>query len=151
MTKRLIKFGFTSYPMYVVGTLVLALFHAFLEGAGFGLLLPIIEGLQSPEAITPTHPISVALAELLTRFDIPFTFKVLIISGISLFFVQAVLEYWRTIIAAKIVELVEVDIRTNLFASMLTATLAFFHRKKLGDLVNSVVLESHRAAFAFSH
>jgi len=134
-----------------MGSLFLALVHAVLEGAGFGLLLPIIEGLQSPEAINPSHPISVALAEILMRFDIPFTFRVLIISGISLFFIQAVLEYWRTVISARIVEMVEVDIRTNLFSTMLSASLGFFQQKKLGDLVNGVVLESHRAAFAFSH
>lgn len=151
MTKRLLKFGITSYPTYILATLVLALFHALLEGAGFGLLLPIIEGLQSPEAITPNHPISVALENLLLRFGLPFSFTVLVISGISLFFIQAILEYWRTVISARIVELVDVDIRTNLFSSLLSASLPYFHQKKLGDLVNAVVLEAHRASFAFSH
>lgn len=151
MTRRIIKEAFESYPIYVIATLLLAIIHALIEGAGFGLLLPIIEGLQSPESINPTHPISLVLADMLAFMNIPYTMNILFVVGISLFFFQAALEYLRTAIASRIIEKVEINMRVRLYSNLLNAVLGFYHRKKVGDLVNGIVLEAHRAANAFSH
>ena len=151
MTRRLMKYAMTNYPLFVLGTLVLALSHALIEGAGFGMLLPIIEGLQSPDNIVTTHAISTVFKDLFLFLGLPFNINILFIAGISLFFFQAVLEYYRIILTVRLAEKFEVDLRINLFGRLLNATLGYFHRKKLGDLVNGVVMESHRSSFAFNH
>ena len=151
MTRRLMKYAMTNYPLFVLGTLVLALLHALIEGAGFGMLLPIIEGLQSPDNIVTTHAISTVFKDLFLFLGLPFNINILFIAGISLFFFQAVLEYYRIILTVRLAEKFEVDLRINLFGRLLNATLGYFHRKKLGDLVNGVVMESHRSSFAFNH
>ena len=151
MAKRLLKFAVDTYPLYVIATILLALLHALIEGAGFSLLLPIIEGLQSPGTIESTHPVSLVLKDILAYFGLPFTLNVLFIAGISLFFFQAVLEYLRVILAATITERFEIDLRVRLFEKLLYASLEYFHRRKLGDLVNGIVIEAHRSAFAFHH
>lgn len=151
MTRRLLFYAITTYPFYVLGALVLALLHALIEGAGFGMLLPIIEGLQSPDEIVATHIVSKVFSDVFSFFGIPFNINSLFITGISLFFFQAVLEYWRLSMTVRLAEKFEVDLRLKMFSRLLDASLGYFHRKKLGDLVNGVVVEAHRSSFAFNH
>ncbi len=151
MKKRLLNYAVGTYPFYVLATIVLALLHALVEGTGFSLLLPIIEGLSSPGTIESTHPVSIVLRDIFEYLGLSFTLNVLFVVGISLFFLQAILEYLRVILASTITERFEIDLRVRLFEKLLNASLEYFHRKKLGDIVNGIVLEAHRSAFAFHH
>ena len=151
MTRRLLGHIIKTYPFYFIGPIVLTLLLAAVEGAGLGLLLPLIEGLESPDAIVPSHPISQFLAELMAALNVPFNLPSVFITGMSLFLIQSILEYLRAILSARIIDKVQADIRINLFSSLLVAELSYVNRKKIGDLVNSVVLEAHRGTVAFNH
>jgi ATP-binding cassette, subfamily B, bacterial MsbA len=151
MTRKLLRHIIKAYPYYFFGPIVLTLLMAAVEGAGLGLLLPLIDGLTSPDQIIPSHPISQYLAQLMAVFNIPFSLPSVFILGISLFLTQAILEYVHAVFSARIIAKVQADIRTTLFTSLLQAELSYVNRKKVGYLVNSVVLEAHRATVAFNH
>jgi len=151
MTKRLLIHIIRTYPFYFVSPIVLTLLLAAVEGAGLGLLLPLIEGLKSPDAIVPSHPISQFLADLMSALNIPFNLPSVFITGMSLFLAQAILQYFHDLLSARIIDKIQADIRINLFSALLIAELSYVNRKKIGDLVNGVVVEAHRGTVAFNH
>jgi ATP-binding cassette, subfamily B, bacterial MsbA len=151
MTKRLLQYILKNYPFYFFAPLGMAFLLAVVEGAGMGMLLPLIDGLQSPEAIVPSHALSKFLEQILAYFNMPFTLPVLFIVGMSLFLIQAILEYLNVQVSARLIDKIQTSIRVNLFSALLDAELSYVNRKKVGDLVNAVVVETHRGTVAFNH
>ncbi len=151
MTKQLLGIALKYHPIQVLGIFILTLLHAALAGVGLGLLLPIIEGLQSPSQITPSHPLSRFFTNVLTALDLPVSLLVLFITGFSLYAFQAILQYVRVNLVAKTSARVETKIRVDLFSTLIRAQLGYFHQRKMGDLVNGIVTEAHRGANAFVH
>jgi ATP-binding cassette, subfamily B, bacterial MsbA len=149
MTKKLLLQIIRSYPMYFFAPILITVLHAAIEGAGLGLLIPIIEGLQSPEAIIPSHPISIFLADMLAKINISFSLPSIFVLGMSMFLIQSLLDYSRIVLSSRIVDKVQGDIRIELYSAYLKAELSYVNSKRIGDLVNSVVLEAHRGTVAF--
>ena len=101
MIKQLLTLAFRVYPVKVVGIFFLTLANAVLGGVGIGLILPIIEGLQSPEKLAPVHPISRFIVDIFARFNLPVNLWILFITGLVLFSFQSFLRYLRVNLVAK--------------------------------------------------
>jgi len=149
MTKQLLRLAFKSYPTQVLGIFVLSLLQTVVTGIGLSLLMPIIEGLQTPSNVTFTHPLSRFFTNILTYLHLPLNLWVLFISGLTLYTLQTFVQYLRANLVTKTSNGVEAKMRIELLSSLLHTELGYFHQKKVGDLVNSIVTEANRGAAAF--
>lgn len=147
----LLKLGITRHPLAVLALFFLGLGIAGFEGIGLGLLLPIIEGLDSPNNIQPTHPVSQVIEDAMGLVGLPFSLWALFVTGLTIFLLQSLMQYARTVLVALTRVRIEMDIRTQLFASLLRTRIGYFHLKQIGELSNNIVLETTRAGAAFQN
>ena len=140
---------FKRHPWAVLALFVLGISIALFEGLGLGLLLPLIEGLGSSGEIRATHPVSRIVENLANLLGLQFSMSVLFVTGLTIFLLQSIMIFMRSVIVAHTRVRVEVEIRTELFASLLGTRLGYFHQKQMGSLTNGIVLEVNRAGVAF--
>lgn len=151
MADNSIRKSLKKYRLLLLVAIFLSLIHASIEGLGLGLLLPIIEGLSSPEAIKVESGLSAAIAGIFEFLNLPFTLWTLIVTGIILFLFQAILEYIRTLVTTRFVENIKNGIRVDFFSDLLNAEIRFFQNEKIGKLVNGLIVEANRAANSYLH
>ena len=151
MTKQLLTIAYKSQRARSIGILVLTLLSSIVGGSAMGLLLPLIEVLQSPSAITSTHPISRFVANVLAYLHLPMNLWVLVACGLALYVFEAILGYSKVDLVAKTSASVGAEMRVGLFSSLLRTQIGYFHQEKVGDLTNVLVTEASRGAAALMH
>ena len=147
----LLKLAFAFSPWSVLTIAVVSIGIAGLEGAGLGLILPIIEGINSQEAVAPSHPISEIAFTVLNWLSLPFSTTMLVLLGLVLFAVQSALLWVKTVTVAHVRVGVEATMRATLFERFLAASVSYFDDQRLGRLSNAIVIESSRASSALLH
>ena len=124
---------------------------ALLEGVGLGLILPIVEGISTPEAVDPVHDLSHLVFNLTTWLGLPFSTTVLVLIGLVLFGLQSLLIFTKSMMILYLRTRVEVAVRADLFASFFATRVAYFDNQRLGRLSNAVVIEASRTGAALVH
>ena len=147
----LLKLAFAFSPWPVLTIAVVSIGVAGLEGAGLGLILPIIEGINSQEAVAPSHPISEVAFTVLSWLGLPFSTIMLVLLGLVLFAVQSALLWVKTVTVTHVRVGVEATMRATLFERFLAASVSYFDDQRLGRLSNAIVIESSRASSALLH
>lgn len=138
-------------PWLVVATVALSMLIAVLEGVGLGLILPIVEGISTPEQVEPGHVLSQGIFDFVTWAGLPFSTTVLVLAGLVLFGLQSLLILAKTIAIMYLRARVELAVRVDLFASFFATRVAYFDDQRLGRLSNAVVIEASRTGAALVH
>ena len=120
-----------------------------LEGINIGLLLPLLEELQSAEQ-GEGHWISRAIGYVFNGIGIPLNLNTILLSLGLLVLGVVALKYVRLILAAKLREGYLAWIRSEYMRVLLDADLAYFHSEKLGVMTDTLATQSHRAASSIS-
>jgi len=147
----LLKLAFAFSPWSVLAIVVVSIGVAGLEGAGLGLILPIIEGINTQEVVAPSHPISEVAFAVLNWLGLPFSTTMLVLLGLVLFAFQSALIWVKTVTVAHVRLGVEATMRATLFERFLAASVSYFDDQRLGRLSNAIVIESSRASSALLH
>jgi ATP-binding cassette, subfamily B, bacterial MsbA len=149
--QQLIRLIFREFPAETAGILALSLLVTGLEGIGMSMLLPILEGLNTPNNLQPSHSLSRAIVSVFELAGYTPTIVILFMVAITLLLLQAGVKFCQTSVVAWTTAKMEFLLRQRAFAALLTAQLSYFHDKRMGDLANGVVKEVERATAAFIH
>ena len=144
----LLKLAFARRRSLVVLIVIASLAAAGIEGLGLSLILPIVEGIGRSSVEEPTHPISRAVFEILASVGIPTNTTSIVLLGLSLFAVQSALLFAKTVTNIAIRVGIETSLRSELFASLIGASVAYFDDQRLGRLSNAIVVETTRVGSA---
>lgn len=148
-TRALAARVYRRHPGAFAAIIGLAVAAMVLEGFGLTLVLPIIEGLDSRDAVTADHPVSQGIGTLLSSLGIPFTLWSLFAVGFGTYFLLAVVTYLRADLVSRTGARFVTELRAELFRDLMEAQIGYFHRRKVGDLANVAILEADRARAAF--
>jgi subfamily B ATP-binding cassette protein MsbA len=149
--RPLLKRAFAFSPWSILVIAVVSIGIAGLEGAGLGLILPIIEGINTDQEVAPSHPISEVAFRVLDWLRLPFSTTMLVLLGLVLFALQSALLWLKTVTVTHVRVGVEAAMRAELFERFLAASVSYFDDQRLGRLSNAVVLEASRASSALLH
>ena len=133
-------------------TAVITVAVSLLEGFNIGLLVPLLESLQSSEE-GGGHWVSQALDSLFSTIGLPFTLGSILVALGALVLFQAVLKYWRMILVSRITTGFVAWMRTRAMATLLNTDISYFHQEKLGTLANTLTTQPTEAGatlFAFT-
>ena len=117
---------------------------SLLEGFNIGLLVPLLESLQSSEE-GGGHWVSQALDSLFSTIGLPFTLGSILVALGALVLFQAVLKYWRMILVSRITTGFVAWMRTRAMATLLNTDISYFHQEKLGTLANTLTTQPTQA------
>ncbi len=141
-----VKFLRFFYGLVGFNLVVLVLFMvgaALTEVLATSMFMPLLE----------QNDIDNEMARIIARvFDaigIPYTFTIVLVIMVTLFFVRSAFLIVKTMYVARLVSHLLVDIRSNLVDRLFKAKYEYFLRKDVGYLNNAVVVEYSRVAFAF--
>lgn len=140
------QYGRTGLAMSIGG---LALGISLLEGFNIGLLVPMLETLESGEA--GGHWVSQALALGFGVVGIPFRLPAILLALGILITIVAGLKYLRLVLMAKMQSEFITWIRTTYMGSLLRADLAYFHSEQMGSMTNILTSQAERAAASAGH
>ena len=132
-----------------LGLLALLILGSGLEVAGIGFLVPLLENLESQGDGIPKSRVSQFISDFYGSLGVPFALWTIMVGGFLLFTVQAVLAYLRETLTVKIAGAVGADVRKETFHNLLHMDLAYIHRKKGGELANSLITETSRVQSAY--
>jgi ABC-type multidrug transport system fused ATPase/permease subunit len=149
--RQLFTVALRQSPWLVAGLVLISMLIALLEGLGLGLILPIVEGIGTPESVEPDHLLSRAIFELLDAVGLPFSTTVLVLTGLVFFGLQSLLVLAKSLAVVYLRVHVEVAVRGELFASYFATRVAYFDDQRLGRLSNAVVVEATRTVAAVVH
>jgi ABC-type multidrug transport system fused ATPase/permease subunit len=122
----------------------LAGFISLLEGINVGLLVPLLENLQSPEQ-AGGHWISKAVAKVFDFLGVPFELATIVVALTLIVGGIAGLRYWRMILVGRLREGFTSWIRYSYMKRLLDADLSFFHGERLGVMTDTLTTQSHQA------
>ena len=149
--RNLLSLALTQSPLLVATSVLVTILIALMEGAGLGLILPLIEGIASPEALSPIHPISKTISGLLKWAGLPFSTTVLVLLGLMLFGLQSLLIFAKSMAIIHTRIRLELSVREELFGSFFAARSSYFDDQRLGRLSNALTVESSRTGAALVH
>ncbi len=125
----------------------LGVFGALIEGVGVGVLIPMLESLQASGGTPSTF--SAGLAWVFRLVGLPYTLPVILITGIGLFIAQAVVGYIRSYLTMQAQDELIGLLRDRAYGNLMHFDLAYFHKSRQGELVNTLTTEALRAGAAF--
>ena len=127
----------------------LTIFVALLEGINVGLLLPLLETLDSsgPEG---GHWITNGVANFYDWLGIPFKLFTILLAFVLLILVMSALKYWRMLWVAKSHVRFTTWARDRTLQNFMHTDLSYFHRKRVGLLTETYMGQCNAAGGSFS-
>jgi subfamily B ATP-binding cassette protein MsbA len=135
--------------LHLLVLVILSLSAAMLEGAGVGMLVPVIERLQQSDEPVSTVGFSVSIKSVFDQLGLSWTLPVILTVALGIFIIQSFLVYLRVMLASRAQNRLVVDLRSQVFDHLLDFELAFFHRSRIGELINTIVTDAYRSGYAF--
>ena len=122
---------------------------SMLEGFNIGLLLPLLETLDT-SGEGNAHWVSRAFGKVFDALGLPFELKTILLGLAVLILASAALKYLRMILAAKTTVRFTVWMKSKAMEGFLHADVSYFHQKNLGELNNTLTIQSESAGGTFS-
>jgi ABC-type multidrug transport system fused ATPase/permease subunit len=114
-----------------------------LEGVNIGLLVPLLETLDSSSS-SNEHWISRITEDALGLVGLPYTLEAILFAlGVMVVLVGA-LKYIRLVMAARLRVGFMFWLRSQTMKNLLKTDIAYFHREKMGDIVDTLNSQSER-------
>lgn len=124
--------------------LMLTTVVALLEGINIGLVLPLLETLESPDA-GGGHFITEAVANLFAWLGVPFKLATMLVVLVLLITGMSILKYFRMLWEAKTATRFTVWTRDRTVRNFMHTDLSYFHQEKLGMLTQTYVAQTQGA------
>jgi subfamily B ATP-binding cassette protein MsbA len=130
----------------VVGIAFLSVVAAILEGAGIGVILPLLEVLQGHDLGTSIP--SRVLARIASGLGFSLELLPLMGIGLVLFGAKSAIGYARAVWMAKTHTGYQAALQKKTFSQILNFDVGYLHRTPQGDIVNILVTEIPRASYS---
>ena len=117
---------------------------SLLEGFNIGLLVPLLENVQSPGQ-GDGHWVSRAFAGLFGGLGIPFSLGTILLGLAMLMLLAAGIKYLRTVIVVKTALAFVLWMKSRYMENLLNADMSYFHRQRLGVHTDSLTFQVTRA------
>ena len=118
---------------------------SFLEAINVGLLVPLLESLQSSDQ-AGGHWISRGVAKVFGGLGIPYELWTIILALGVLVGVVSILRYLRTVMVAKAALGFAVWLRSRTMWNFLNADISYFHKEKIGRVTDTLLGQSNTAS-----
>jgi len=122
---------------------------ALLEGMNIGLLVPLLESLESGDS-GGGHWVSRALARVFDVFGLTLNLNTILIVLAGMVVLNAGLKYFKTILEVKTSVGFVIWLRSRVMENYLRADVSYFHSEELGRMSNTLITQTGRAASTFS-
>lgn len=122
---------------------------SLLEGINMGLLVPLLESLDS-EGPMGGHWLSQMFATGFAALHLPMNLNTILPALAIVTLIVSGIKYFNVILALKINLGFSVWIRSRIMGNLLRTDLSYFHREELGQLTNTVITQVPRGAGVFS-
>ena len=142
---------FRRRPWVTAGLVFLLISASTVEGIGIGFLVPLLEALSSQDDAVPKSQVSSYISGAFEALGIPFVLWTIMLGGFLLFVLQSMLKYLRETLTTLAAAAMVADVRTRLFHNLLHMDLAYIHRKKGGEFINSLITEAVRLQSVYLH
>ena len=123
----------------VVLNLVLMTIMAFLQGFGIGILIPILQSLSGggeQNVFTQT------LQKVCVLLNIPYGFNSLMIAFAGMYFLRLLIEALQNHYNRVLTATFSANLQTKAFDNLMDLPLAFYYRRKVGDLISTLYTSS---------
>ncbi|MCE2465718.1 MAG: ABC transporter ATP-binding protein [Dehalococcoidia bacterium] len=141
-----IKYGrLRTALLIIVVTLLVALF----EGFNVGLLVPLLQHLDSGAG--GDHWISLAFEDLFNAIGLSITLETILLALAVLVLTAAALKYLRMILVAKTKEGFIAWMRTSTMGNLLHTDISYFQDQRTGSLSGTLTTQAFRAGEAYHH
>lgn len=123
---------------------LITLVFSILEGINIGLLIPLLETLQSDDG-AGSHWISRLISSFFGSFGVPLNLNTMLAAlGIIVLIISG-LKYCRLILAAKAQANLTIWVRSRNMQTLLYADAGYFHKKQLGVLSDTLTTQANRS------
>lgn len=122
---------------------------SFLEIVNIGFLIPLLDTLQSSQDPAADHWISRLVSAWFRRLGVPFSLGSVLLSLSLVFTARQGLKYFRMSLVARTTADFVCWMRTQTFGLLLGTDLSYFHRQKLGVIVDTLTTQARKAGDAF--
>lgn len=147
---RLFRKAFGSYVPQIILILVLAVISSISEGIGISAIVPAFSFVSGGGGAAPD--VATALIQkFFSLFDIPYTFRGLLIFIGGLFVVRTVMLFLVQVITMRIASGYERDLRKRLFTSTVKANWSHLSEQKIGNLSQLIMSNAQYAAQFFTY
>ncbi len=146
-----ISYFFKVRPWSTIFLVTLSLSTAFVEGVGIGFLVPLLESINEQKNSATSSQVSELLSNFYELIGVSFILSTIMVGAFLLFLIQALLKYLSETQTTRIAAQFNAEVRSKIFSGLLNADLAYHHRRKGGDFVNSLINECNRFQSAFLH
>ena len=134
-----------QWPLISVFTLVSILLAAVFEGASFGMLVPLLQGMtDSSQNLLAKIPLPADLGFSFTSIDNVKLISFIFILMFLLILVKNVFVYLSSILIAKLRFGIMRDMRIRLVGNLLEYDMKFFDNAKMGHIIGNVNVETQR-------
>jgi len=140
--------GYGGGRAFLVITMVTILV-ALLEGMNVGLLIPLLESLDSTES-GDAHWVSRTLAKVFDIFGLNLDLNTMLIALAGLVVLNAGLKYIKTILVVKTGIGFMIWLRSTVLENYLRADVSYFHKEELGRMSNTLFTQTDRATTTFN-
>lgn len=128
---------------------VISILVALLEGLNIGLLVPLLETLQSADQ-EGGHWVTRTFAEVFNSLGLSLNLNTLLLAMGMLISLNAGLSYIKTILVVRTGIGFVIWMRSKLMQNYLSADLSYFHNEELGRMSNTLITQTDRAATSFN-
>lgn len=132
-----------------VSICVLTIAVSLLEGLNLGLLIPVLETLNSSNS-EGGHWVSRAFASVFDALGIPFTLGPILLTLGTFVLAISILKYFRMILVGSLSKNFLVWLRLKYMWAALQSDMSYFHSQKLGVLTDTLKTQTERASSGVS-
>lgn len=141
-----VKYGRLRTALLIIFvTLLVALF----EGVNVGLLVPLLQNLDSGEV--GDHWISRAFEDLFNTLGLSLSLETILLALAVLVLTAAALKYLRMLLVAKTKEGFISWMRTSTMENLLHTDISYFQDQRTGSLSGTLTTQAFRAGEAYHH
>ncbi len=121
---------------------------ALLEGFNVGLLVPLLESLESSDS-GDTHWVTKAFARVFSSVGLDMRLETILIALAGMVVLVSALKYVKTMYATKTNIGFSIWMRSTLMRNYVNSDISYFHRTELGRMVNTLVTQVDHAGGTF--
>jgi subfamily B ATP-binding cassette protein MsbA len=138
-------------PVLTAGVLVASFLTALLEGAGIGLLLPVVDVAQSDGAITSSsNDVIQMLISVYATLGLSFTLRNLLIGIGSIMTIRYVLSLVVDYVRARLQHSYTRYLQRKAFQHTINARVAYFDERGSDDILNAIVTQAVKGGRLFT-
>ena len=119
---------------------IISVVTALLEGVNIGLLVPLLEIIQSSSS--ERHWITDVVSNLFMAFGIPFHLRSLLIAFGVFVISMTTLKYWKMVLTGRLRVGFILWIRSRFMDNLIYADISYFHNERLGVMTDNITGQS---------